>query len=106
MGIMIVLLAIPLMLRWVPRNRVYGFRTPYALSSDEVWYRANTIMGSALFLAGLFLIAVDLVVPIMMASRQEASRVTIWLGVGAVSAACGWTAWRVYRHGDGRHRSA
>lgn len=35
------LVAIPLVLRWVPRNRVYGYRTRLTLSSDALWYRVN-----------------------------------------------------------------
>jgi uncharacterized membrane protein len=40
-----VLLAIPLILRKVPRNGVYGFRTPKTLRSDEIWYAANAFFG-------------------------------------------------------------
>ena len=36
-----VLISIPLLLRWVPRNVVYGFRTCMTLSDDTIWYEAN-----------------------------------------------------------------
>jgi hypothetical protein len=38
---LIIAVAIPLIIGKVPRNRFYGFRTRYSLSSDEVWYRAK-----------------------------------------------------------------
>jgi hypothetical protein len=34
--LVIILLSIPMILGKVPRNSVYGFRTAYTLSSDEV----------------------------------------------------------------------
>ena len=33
----LVLLSIPLMLRWVPQNRLYGFRIPATLRNKSVW---------------------------------------------------------------------
>ena len=47
------LTAIPLILRTIPRNGVYGFRTPKTLSSDEIWYDANAYFGRAFFIASL-----------------------------------------------------
>jgi SdpI/YfhL protein family len=47
------LIAIPLMLRRVPRNVVYGFRTPATLASDEVWYDVNAHFGRGLLIASI-----------------------------------------------------
>jgi hypothetical protein len=41
--LLLMLLAVPLLWGLVPRNRIYGMRTCYALSSDERWYRQNVI---------------------------------------------------------------
>ena len=41
------LMAIPLILRKIPRNGAYGFRTPKTLSNDELWYKANAYFGRA-----------------------------------------------------------
>ena len=49
----IIALAIPLILEKVPRNRYYGFRTPFTMSSDPIWYRANKIAGITLVAAGI-----------------------------------------------------
>ena len=38
LGPVLVLMSIPLLFRWVPRNRLYGFRTAATLRDDAVWY--------------------------------------------------------------------
>ncbi len=35
------LISIPLIMRKIPRNPVYGYRTRATLSDDKVWYEAN-----------------------------------------------------------------
>jgi hypothetical protein len=50
-NLLFVLLAIPLILRRVPRNIVYGFRTRSTLNNDYVWYRANAYFGRGLLIA-------------------------------------------------------
>jgi len=40
-GILTIALSVPMFLRKVKRNGIYGFRTPLTLSSDEVWYPSN-----------------------------------------------------------------
>lgn len=42
---------IPMMLKLVPPNRAYGFRTKETLASPELWYRANRFAGCAFFIA-------------------------------------------------------
>lgn len=46
-----VLIAIPLVLRKVPPNCVYGFRTPKTLKNDKIWYEANAYFGRAIIFA-------------------------------------------------------
>ena len=48
-----VLLSIPLILRKVPRNIAYGFRTRATLSDDFVWYEANAHFGRGLLIASV-----------------------------------------------------
>jgi uncharacterized membrane protein len=45
------LLAIPLILRKVPRNIVYGYRTRATLRDDYVWYEANACFGRVFLIA-------------------------------------------------------
>jgi hypothetical protein len=65
---LIIALAIPTILELVPRNRIYGFRTPYTMSSDAVWYRANRLSGFAFLVAGLFWLAAGLLAPLVAPS--------------------------------------
>jgi uncharacterized membrane protein len=46
-------IAIPLILRKVPRNVVYGFRTRATLSDDFIWYEANAHFGRGLLIASV-----------------------------------------------------
>ena len=45
------LIAIPLVLRKVKPNVIYGFRTPTTLSNDVVWYETNAFFGWTLLAA-------------------------------------------------------
>jgi len=45
-------LGIPLILRLVPPNRFYGFRTATSFSSADAWYQINFATGLALVAAG------------------------------------------------------
>jgi len=45
--------AVPLVLRRVPRNRIYGFRTRATLADDRLWADANAHFGRALLVASL-----------------------------------------------------
>ena len=47
------ILAIPLILRKVPRNVVYGFRTCATLADDFVWYETNAYFGRGLVVSSL-----------------------------------------------------
>jgi hypothetical protein len=44
-NLVFVLLSIPLLLRKVRRNPIYGFRTRATLSDEFVWYEANAHFG-------------------------------------------------------------
>ncbi len=44
-GLLMVGLALPLVLRRVKPNAAYGFRTPRTLSDESVWYEANAFAG-------------------------------------------------------------
>lgn len=49
--VVIVAISIPLIIKVVPPNGVYGFRTSVTRSSIDIWYSANAFMGWTL-LAG------------------------------------------------------
>jgi uncharacterized membrane protein len=60
LGIAILVLTLPLILRIVPMNHLYGFRTRAAFRSEENWYEINTRGGVLLGLGSLAIIAVGL----------------------------------------------
>jgi uncharacterized membrane protein len=74
--LLIVVLCIPLILQKIPRNRLYGFRTCYTLSSDVVWYRANKICGVALTIAGCAWLLTGVILPRVVDSRERALHLT------------------------------
>ncbi|HEX4943448.1 MAG TPA: SdpI family protein [Usitatibacteraceae bacterium] len=43
--------SIPLILGFVPPNRIYGFRTRQTLSNEALWYQANFFAGWAFLIA-------------------------------------------------------
>jgi uncharacterized membrane protein len=55
-GVLMIALAIPLILRRIPPNRWYGFRTPRTVADPEVWYPANVDAGQRMAAAGLTII--------------------------------------------------
>ncbi len=55
-GILLCALSLPLWLKLVPRNSIYGFRLPSTLISDERWYAVNAHFGKGLFAWSLMII--------------------------------------------------
>ena len=93
-----VAIAVPLILQIVPPNWVYGFRTSYTMSSDEVWYRANRIAGFAIFGAGVAWTTVAVVLPLTWRSDRALWWV-VGLGVSFLMVALVVTFVLVYREG-------
>lgn len=63
LGPLLILVSIPLILRWVPQNRFYGFRIASTLRNKSVWYDANALSGRHFLALGLLLICLEFVVP-------------------------------------------
>lgn len=55
--VLITALSVPLILRKVPPNALYGFRTPRTLSSPDIWYPANAFSGAAMLVASVIITA-------------------------------------------------
>ncbi len=53
-SLLFIVIAIPLALRKVPRNVLYGFRTRATMANDEIWFEANAHFGRGLIVASLF----------------------------------------------------
>jgi uncharacterized membrane protein len=59
--IVIIVVSIPMILRKIPPNSSYGFRTKLTLSSPDIWYPANTFSGWAMLVAaGISVIALSI----------------------------------------------
>ena len=59
-GLLFVALAIPLILRRVKMNPLYGIRLPIAFRSESNWYAINEFGGKVLAVAGVFVALVGL----------------------------------------------
>jgi uncharacterized membrane protein len=53
-------LSVPLILRKVPMNRLYGVRFPQSFKSNEAWYEINEFGGKALLIATVPILLVGL----------------------------------------------
>ncbi len=51
-GLLLILVALPMIFGKVPPNRWYGFRTNRTLANQEIWYPANSYSGKLLLAAG------------------------------------------------------
>jgi uncharacterized membrane protein len=61
-GILIVIAAIPLLIKKVKPNRVYGLTFVLAQESNRTWYAANQFFGVCLLVAGLITVAGTLII--------------------------------------------
>jgi uncharacterized membrane protein len=78
-GPVLILFSIPLMLRWIPPNRVYGFRVPATLRNRSVWYDANAVAAHHFCLLGLGMSVLEFVLPLSL--RTPVLRVTGLVGL-------------------------
>ena len=63
MSAVLILVSIPLALKWVPKNAVYGFRVPSTLSGSSAhWLYVNEVAGAAGLAAGVLSIVFALLV--------------------------------------------
>jgi uncharacterized membrane protein len=61
--ILIILVSVPLIFGWIPRNRFYGFRIPRTLASDAIWYPANKMAGILFAVAGAIWLLLAIFLP-------------------------------------------
>jgi uncharacterized membrane protein len=54
-GLLFIALSIPLVLRKVGPNHLYGFRFPKTLADEKTWYAVNRTGGIDLCIAGVFI---------------------------------------------------
>jgi hypothetical protein len=100
-GPVLILVAIPLILRIVPRNRFYGLRIRATCGSESVWYDANALWGRHALMLGLAMVALEFVVP--RSTRTLVLATVGWVGFFAILLVDWRTANRWYREREG-HR--
>lgn len=59
----------------IKSNFYMGFKTPWTLSSEEVWYKTHRLGGKCFFLAGILMIAL---------SFLANEKISFWLIMGAI----------------------
>jgi uncharacterized membrane protein len=60
-GVILVLVAVPMIRRRVPPNRLYGLRVSATYADEWVWYEANAASGRDMLLLGVLQLAVAIV---------------------------------------------
>ncbi len=75
-AIIFAVLAVPLVLGLIPRNRFYGVRTVRTLLDDRVWYETNRVAGVAVIVASGIYGAVAKAVPY---HRSASNNFSIWV---------------------------
>jgi len=62
-AVLILIIAVPLVIGWVPRNRFYGVRTLKTLSDERIWFSANRFGGWLFLLSSLIYLLIAAFVP-------------------------------------------
>ncbi len=52
-GLVLAGLSVPLILRKIPPNGLYGFRVPSTLDNPQLWYKVNAYAGRRFLVVGL-----------------------------------------------------
>ena len=83
--VIVFVVALPLVFKLVPPNRLYGFRTATTLSRTDVWYRSNVFTGLALMVASVLSTIIIFFVPTLSGAAVTAIFVGLILGAAVVS---------------------
>jgi uncharacterized membrane protein len=70
--VVFMIISVPLILRIVPPNGIYGFRTALTQSNSAIWYQANAFDGWALLIASAISATVLMLLP------STARRSVVW----------------------------
>ncbi len=92
LGLLLILMALPLLLKKVPPNEWYGLRVPATLQNQQVWYAANTWMAKRMIVVGVVIILGGVMVtrlPLNLALQGILWSAVVLIGV-LVFAIGGW----------------
>ena len=82
LGPALIVLSVPLVMRWVPRNPIYGFRVPATCRKKSVWYDANALCGRHLIALGVALVLLQFILP--AAIRSQTVRWAALIGLALI----------------------
>lgn len=74
-GGILIAVAIPMVLRVVPPNVWYGFRTQKTLRNPDIWYEANAYSGRTLVGAGAAIVAAALLLAARRVPEPDATMI-------------------------------
>jgi uncharacterized membrane protein len=92
-GLLLIVAALPLILRRIKPNGLYGLRVPATLADQRVWYEANARSGLDLLVVGVVQVVVALLLPLVAGVSVVAYATTnaaVLLGGALGTAAIGW----------------
>ena len=69
-GIVLILISLPLLLRWVGPNRLYGLRVPATFADEWVWYEANAKCARDMCVLGIALIVLAFALPMILVTPR------------------------------------
>ena len=96
--ILIAILAIPLALKLVPPNRIYGYRTTQTLANREVWFHLNRVAGVALIAGAAAALAIYFYQPQLASGESFAGVLVLIVPVLAALAVTAIYARRIVGH--------
>jgi uncharacterized membrane protein len=65
LGFVLVVVSVPLVLRRIPPNPIYGLRVPACYKDDQVWYDANAASGRDMIVLGVAIALLSVVLPVL-----------------------------------------
>jgi hypothetical protein len=61
-SLIVIVLSIPLIMKWIGPNGLYGYRVAKTMNNPDIWYRANSVLGVDLLIAGILILLTTLFV--------------------------------------------
>jgi hypothetical protein len=61
-SLVVIILSIPLIMKWIGPNGLYGYRVAKTMNNPDIWYRANSVLGVDLLIAGVLILLTTLFV--------------------------------------------
>lgn len=84
LGPILILASIPLLLGWIPRNRLYGFRVAATLRHDAIWYDVNARSARHVLLLGAVMIVLEFASPTTLRPEILGTVAVVGLAVATV----------------------